>query len=1033
MARKQTRDPGEGAHQPGRGRKRVDSPPTPPSVGGIPQPEAGGRAEEVRAPSQREIREILGSIQDGFFSLDHAWRFTYVNQRAAENIGLEPSELLGQNLWVKFPRIVGSEHEVSYRRAMEAREVQRFEMHGVLTEQWYSVTAYPSDEGISVYWQDISERKRAEEAVRRSTERFKLLSETAAHLLEAENPQEVVNDLCRRVMEHLDCQVFFHFLVDEATGRLHLNACVGIPEEEAHRIEWLDRGVAVCDCVARDGVRIVAEEILTHPDPRTEFVASYGVQAYACHPLLAQGKAFGTLSFGTKARTRFSEEDLSLMKTVADQVAVAMQRMQAQETLRRAHEELQAQSEELAATNAELRAQSVQLVESEQRLRMALEGGRMGRWEWDLETDSMFWCARTYELLGVDRFMPAAVAALLDRIHPDDRQTAKEVIAKAANAGKDFQAEFRVIRDRQAPRGSVAWLALHAQVIRDAQGQPLRTIGVLYDITARKQMEAELRRLNDRLGAEVQAQTDELCKTIDRLQDEVAARVLAEGRLRKSSRLLEAFFQHTVSPLVFLDRRFRFVRVNDAYARADGKNPDFFLHQDFFQLYPSAENRAIFEQVVRTKEPYHAQARLFAFAGSPQGTLRYWNWHVTPLLDDVGQVQFLVFSLEDVSAQQTAFGELEQRAHQLQKLTLELAQAEDRERRRLAEILHDDLQQVLAAAKFHLGLLDSCARNPEQARELVGQVKQMLKEAIEKSRGLFHELAPAVLYQSNLGDTFEWLAREVQKKHGLAVHVEVRGDIDSRSEALRAFLYRAAQELLFNMVKHAGVTESKLRVQRQRRQLWLTVSDRGRGFDPKSLAQTAGFGLLSIRERVELLGGRMRIRSARGRGTTILIGLPDEAEDGGQRIEDRRQTTKDSAMGRPPSSVLRELSLGSRMRVLLVDDHKVMREGLAAMLCREPDLEIAGQATNGREAVELARTLQPDVVVMDVALPMLPGDEATRQIRRHLPSTRVIGLSMFEEPGVAQRMRDAGADAYLPKTGPSENLLAAIRGQPQIS
>jgi CheY-like chemotaxis protein len=288
------------------------------------------------------------------------------------------------------------------------------------------------------------------------------------------------------------------------------------------------------------------------------------------------------------------------------------------------------------------------------------------------------------------------------------------------------------------------------------------------------------------------------------------------------------------------------------------------------------------------------------------------------------------------------------------------------------------------------------------------------------------------LYQSNLGDTFEWLAREVQKKHGLAVQVEVRGDIDSRSEALRAFLYRAAQELLFNMVKHAGVRESKLRVQRQRRQLWLTVSDQGRGFDPKSLAQTAGFGLLSIRERVELLGGRMRIRSARGRGTTILIGLPDDGAPQGEKgrtEEGQRPAPVHLAAFSPSEASLALARPDHLLRVLLVDDHKVMREGLAAMLCREPDLEIAGQATNGREAVELACTLRPDVIIMDVALPMLPGDEATRQIRRHLPDTRVIGLSMFEEPGVAQRMRDAGADAYLPKTGPSENLLAAIRGQ----
>ena len=88
--------------------------------------------------------------------------------------------------------------------------------------------------------------------------------------------------------------------------RLHLNACAGIPDEEARRIEWLDYGVAVCGCVARDGRRIVAENIQHSEDPRTTLVKGYGVQAYCCHPLLIEGRVIGTLSFGTTTRASFT-------------------------------------------------------------------------------------------------------------------------------------------------------------------------------------------------------------------------------------------------------------------------------------------------------------------------------------------------------------------------------------------------------------------------------------------------------------------------------------------------------------------------------------------------------------------------------------------------------------------------------------------------------------------------------------------------------------------------------------------------------
>ena len=224
---------------------------------------------------------------------------------------------------------------------------------------------------------------------------------------------------------------------------------------------------------------------------------------------------------------------------------------------------------------------------------------------------------------------------------------------------------------------------------------------------------------------------------------------------------------------------------------------------------------------------------------------------------------------------QDAMKELEHRADQIQKVTLELVQAEDRERKRLAEFLHDDLQQILAAAKFQLSILDSRVASDTAARETLEQIKQMLKEAIDKSRSLSHELGPPVLYHNRLDAVFEWLGGQMENRHGLIVRVRIRGEVDSNSEAVRSFLYRTAQEILFNTVKYAQVREATLRLQRVRDELWLTISDKGRGFDPASLAQTAGFGLSTIRERAELLGGRMKVKSAPGKGCILFIAVPD--------------------------------------------------------------------------------------------------------------------------------------------------------------
>jgi PAS domain S-box-containing protein len=188
---------------------------------------------------------------------------------------------------------------------------------------------------------DITERKQGEDALRKSEEKFELLSETASKLLATERPQEIVNELCQKVMSYLDCHAFFNYLVDEEKQCLRLNAYAGIPEEVAQEIEWLKYGVAVCGCAARDGSRIIAENIPETLDPRTDLVRSFGIKAYACHPLFARGRVIGTLSFGTRTRTRFTEDELALMKTVADQIAIAIERIQFLGELRRSREGLE--------------------------------------------------------------------------------------------------------------------------------------------------------------------------------------------------------------------------------------------------------------------------------------------------------------------------------------------------------------------------------------------------------------------------------------------------------------------------------------------------------------------------------------------------------------------------------------------------------------------------------------------------------------------------------------------------------------------
>jgi PAS domain S-box-containing protein len=173
------------------------------------------------------------------------------------------------------------------------------------------------------------------------------------------------------------------------------------------------------------------------------------------------------------------------------------------------------------------------------------------------------------------------------------------------------------------------------------------------DITRRKQAEEALQKAYGELEIRVQERTAELAKANKELQAEITERKKAEKILIEQSRILEAFFSSTITPLVFLDKDFNFIRVNEAYAKACQRDVSEFPGHNHFEFYPS-DAKGIFEQVVKTKEPFQVFARPFVFPDHPEWGVTYWNWTLTPLLDETGEVKFLVFALEDVTEQKQA-------------------------------------------------------------------------------------------------------------------------------------------------------------------------------------------------------------------------------------------------------------------------------------------------------------------------------------------------------------------------------------------
>jgi PAS domain S-box-containing protein len=127
-----------------------------------------------RKKTEQERLDILESIQDGFFTLDQDWRITYINRRAAEISAKEPQELIGKNIWEMHPLLLGTHLEQSYRKVMEERVSVKFEMKGIYNGPWFAISVYPFVDGISVYWQDITEKKKTEDELRDREARYRV-------------------------------------------------------------------------------------------------------------------------------------------------------------------------------------------------------------------------------------------------------------------------------------------------------------------------------------------------------------------------------------------------------------------------------------------------------------------------------------------------------------------------------------------------------------------------------------------------------------------------------------------------------------------------------------------------------------------------------------------------------------------------------------------------------------------------------------------------------------------------------------------
>jgi len=275
-----------------------------------------------------------------------------------------------------------------------------------------------------------------------------------------------------------------------------------------------------------------------------------------------------------------------------------------------------------------------------------------------------------------------------------------------------------------------------------------------------------------------------------------------------------------------------------------------------------------------------------------------WLVRAAPVIDEAGNVTGAIEVAHDITKYREAEEELrrlnahleervaerteiaESRAKQLSRLSYELTMAEHRERQRLSEMLHDHLQQVITAARMQTEALVPKIPEPNQAEAL--KIVDLLSESIQSTRSLTRELAPPILKKEGLGPALEWLADWMEQTHGLRVILRTNDSVKIAGEGIRVLIFQSIRELLFNVVKHAGVRQAELEISHADADfVQIILRDYGQGFNPDTVynwhTTRSGFGLFSIHERISLIGGDFRMESTVGAGSRFTLLIPPKA------------------------------------------------------------------------------------------------------------------------------------------------------------
>jgi DNA-binding NarL/FixJ family response regulator len=359
-------------------------------------------------------------------------------------------------------------------------------------------------------------------------------------------------------------------------------------------------------------------------------------------------------------------------------------------------------------------------------------------------------------------------------------------------------------------------------------------------------------------------------------------------------------------------------------------------------------------------------------------------------------------------------------------------QLQDDERRRIARDLHDITGQQVAALVMSLDRLTHLVDCPNpEAKQTIADSHELVGKIGEEIRTLSYLLHPPLLDECGLASAVRWYAEGFQKRSGIRLDVEIGSNISRFPIDAETTLFRVVQESLTNVHRYSGSADAQIRISASSDQVQLEVIDHGKGGKVSSnyaaLQGPAplGVGIPGMRERLHQLGGRLDVEFGIN-GTRVVAILPikkaAEATEDPTAVEAAVQVASQQH-----DDVNHSPDHDTRRRILIADDHEVMRRGVRGLIESQEEWAVCGEAVEGADAVRKFLDLRPELVILDINMPGLSGLDAAQQILRENEATKILFFTVHDSEQVIREVARIGAQGYVTKSRAGHDLVDAVR------